>query len=115
MCFVNSKCLDNVKELKEDLLNKVKFFPSLNNQDMNWINMFIIYITLVANDIDLRIQKSLLKEMQLMLDGGFGNLSILDSKKFRSLYIAKVYETKVELQLDNGDVEFRVNTIVLNR
>lgn len=30
--------------------------------------------------------------MQLMLDGGFGDLQILDSTKYRSLYIAKVYE-----------------------
>lgn len=66
---------------------------------MNWINMFIIYTTYHVNDIDLRIQKSLLKEMQLMLDGGFGNLEILDSKKFRSLYIAKVYETKNNFDL----------------
>lgn len=29
-----------------------------------------------------------------MLDGGFGDLQILDSSKYRSLYIAKVYEVR---------------------
>jgi len=52
--------------------------------------MFIIYITLQGNDVDLRLQKCLLKEMHDMLDGGFADL--LDSSRYRSLYIAKVYE-----------------------
>lgn len=54
--------------------------------------MFVIYLTLQTNDIDLRIQKSLLREMQIMLDGGFGDMQTLDSSRYRSLYIAKVYE-----------------------
>jgi len=30
--------------------------------------------------------------MLLMLDGGFNDVQILDSSRYRSLYIAKVYE-----------------------
>lgn len=30
--------------------------------------------------------------MQTMLDGGAGDLQALDSNRYRSLYIAKVYE-----------------------
>lgn len=40
--------------------------------------------------------------MQLMMDGGFGELQILDSSKYRTLYIAKVYEQvpKAEIQMN---------------
>lgn len=54
--------------------------------------MFVIYITLQNNDLDLRLQKCLLKEMQSMIDGGAGDYQMLDSTRYRSLYIAKVYE-----------------------
>ena len=40
--------------------------------------------------------------MQLMLDGGFGDLQILDSSRYRSLYIAKVYEVSSKDQSSLG-------------
>ena len=48
----------------------------------------------------MRLQKGLLKEMQLMLDGGFGDLQILDSTRYRQLYIAQVYEKQNNEKLD---------------
>ena len=41
-----------------------------------------------------------------MLDGGYGDLQILDSSKFRTLYIAKVYEVKSENMNSNQYLQF---------
>lgn len=38
-----------------------------------------------------------------MLDGGFGDLQILDSSRYRSLYIAKVYEVDPKKQLGKAN------------
>ena len=74
MCFVNEKCIDYTHQLKEEVIKKIKHFPASKTSDLAWANMFVIYISFQGNDIDLRLQKSMLKEMQLMLDGGFGDL-----------------------------------------
>ena len=50
-------------------------------------------ITLQSHDIDLRLQKAMLHEIQNLFDEG-SNGAILDSQKFRTLYIAQVYESK---------------------
>lgn len=63
MCFVNEKCIDHIQQLKEDVLKKIKDYQSSNNQDTAWTNMFVIYITLQSKDLDLRLQKALLKEI----------------------------------------------------
>ena len=55
MCFVNEKCIDHTQQLKEEVLKKIKHYPTGNNSDTAWANMFVIYITLQSNDLDLRI------------------------------------------------------------
>jgi hypothetical protein len=52
-----------MQQLKEDVLKKIKDYQSSNNQDTAWTTMFVIYITLLSKDLDLRLQKALLKEI----------------------------------------------------
>ena len=105
MCFVNEKCIDQIQQLKEDVEKKIKHFPSSNDaEDTKWEKMFVVYITLQEKDIDMRLQKGLLKEMQLMLDGGFGDLQILDSTRYRQLYIAQVYENQDNERIDENQL-----------
>lgn len=55
MCFVNEKCIDFTQQLKEEVLKKIKHYPSSNTSDTAWANMFVILITFQNYDIDLRI------------------------------------------------------------
>ena len=55
MCFVNEKCIDQTKEQKEKILQKIKEYQLSNSSDTAWVNMFVIYITLQSRDLDLRL------------------------------------------------------------
>lgn len=110
MCFVNEKCIDYTQQLKEEVSKKIKHHPN-SAADLSWSNMFVTYITTQANDVDLRLQKCLLKELQLMLDGGYGDLYILDSTRYRSLYIAKVYENTNKKLEEKEELELKFEII----
>lgn len=112
MSFVNEKCIDQIQQLKEDVEKKIKHYPS-SLSDTKWESMFVTYLTLQNRDIDIRIQKGLLKEMQLMLDGGFGDLQILDSTRYRQLYIAQVYENQSNEKLDPEEL-FQFDKILIH-
>ena len=48
-----------------------------------------------------------------MLDGGFGDLQILDSTRYRQLYITKVYEKQTTEKLDEDQLN-QCDTILIH-
>ena len=68
LCFVTQKGFDELLNLKEKVLKNLKEYPSLNKIDILWVKIFVNYITLESKDIDLRLQKGLLDEVQIMID-----------------------------------------------
>lgn len=73
--------------MREDLLKKFKHYDF----DTYWAKMFVLLITHLENDIDLRLQKVLLQCINGMLQEQFSE-NFIDAAKYQRLYISKVYE-----------------------
>lgn len=87
LCFVSDESLDQIKQMKEEMLTTFK----QNDSDTYWAKMFVLLITYHENDIDLRLQKVLLQKLKSMAEESIGECNI-DAAKYQRLYIARVYE-----------------------
>lgn len=87
LCFVSDESLDQIQQMREDLLKKFKHYDF----DTYWAKMFVLLITHLENDIDLRLQKVLLQCINGMLQEQFSE-NYIDAAKYQRLYISKVYE-----------------------
>ena len=69
-------------------MNNIGKYPVEKREDKLWASRFVTYLSHLSNEIDLRLQKSLLREMSLMIENYFGDLKMIDSSRYRALYIS---------------------------
>ena len=64
LCFVTEKGFDEILKIKDDVIKSLKQYPTVKTTDIQWATIFVKYITYENKEIDLRLQKGQLDEIQ---------------------------------------------------